>query len=119
MGRSLAPIDAELVYKLAKLGSTQEEIGEFFGVDQATISRRFSSEFALGRAACKISLRRWQIKRAHAGSDPMLIHLGKVYLGQTDKLDVTSNGEQVKTVLHFDSDGFGDETPESPGGAPA
>jgi hypothetical protein len=25
------------------------------------------------------------------GSDRMLIHLGKVYLGQTDRLDVTNN----------------------------
>ncbi len=33
------------------------------------------------------------------GSDRMLIHLGKVYLGQTDRLDVTSTGGTTQVVL--------------------
>ncbi len=105
MARPLAEVDADVVFKLAKIGCTQEEIGEFFGCDGSTISRRFSKEFYLGRAACKTSLRRWQMKRAHAGSDPMLIHLGKVYLGQSDKLDVTSGGSPVSPTFNIVDNG--------------
>jgi hypothetical protein len=35
-----------------------------------------------------------------AGSDTMLIHLGKVYLGQTDKVDVTTRG--APTVVYVE-----------------
>lgn len=82
MGRPLKPIDAEQVYKLARLGCTQDEIGDYFGCVRSVISDRFRPEFELGRAASKMSLRRWQMKRAQAGSDAMLIHLGKHHLGQ-------------------------------------
>ncbi len=32
------------------------------------------------------------------GSDVMLIHLGKVYLGQTDRVDVTSGDKPLKYI---------------------
>ncbi len=99
MGRPLKEIDAEQVFKLARLGCTQEEIGEWFDVDHAQISRRFAREFQLGKTECKTSLRRWQIKKARSGCTTMLIHLGKVYLGQTDRLDLTSNGTSVQPVF--------------------
>ena len=86
MGRPLKPIDADQVYKLARLGCTQDEIADVFGVDQATISRRFASEFARARGECRISLRRAQFRRAIKDrSDSMLIHLGRVYLGQGER----------------------------------
>jgi hypothetical protein len=92
MGRPAKDIDAELVRKLAKIGCTQDEIADFFGVTQSVISERFRSDFHLGCAESKISLRRMQFKRAMQGSDRMLIHLGKVFLGQTDRLDVRGQG---------------------------
>jgi hypothetical protein len=100
MGRPAKDIDAETVRKLAKLGCNQDEIADFFGVTQSVISERFRSDFHLGRAESKISLRRMQFKRAMQGSDRMLIHLVKVYLGQTDRLDVTNQG--VRTVVYID-----------------
>ncbi len=81
MGRPAKPIDSELVRKLAKMGCTQGDIAEFFDCSQSVISERFRSDFNLGSAESKISLRRMQWKAARAGSVPMLIHLGKVYLG--------------------------------------
>lgn len=96
MGRPLKEIDAEEVYKLAKLGCTQVDIAEFFGCDEKTIRNRFSDDFRQGKEQGKISLRRYQWKRARAGSDPMLIHLGKTYLGQADRLDVTTKGEPLE-----------------------
>jgi hypothetical protein len=101
MGRPAKDIDAELVRKLAKLGCTQDEIADFFGVTQSVISERFRSDFHLGCAESKISIRRMQIKRAMQGSDRMLIHLGKVYLGQTDRVDVTSQGKS--TVVYIEA----------------
>jgi hypothetical protein len=98
MGRPLKDIDAEMVCKLARMGCTQEDIAEYFACSRSVVSERFRREFHLGRAASRISLRRAQWKRAMGGSDRMLIHLGKVHLGQTDRLDVTTRGEAVRVV---------------------
>jgi hypothetical protein len=101
MGRPAKNIDAELVRKLAKLGCTQDEIADFFGVTQSVISERFRSDFHLGSAESKISIRRVQFKRAMHGSDRMLIHLGKVYLGQTDRVAVTSQGKPMTVIVEY------------------
>lgn len=85
MARPLKVVNEEEVYKLARLGCTTEEIGDFLGVSHDTISRRFANEMSLGLSERKISLRRYQWKSAKSGSVPMLIHLGKQYLGQSDK----------------------------------
>ncbi len=95
MARPLKEIDGEQVFKLARLGCTQEDIAEFFGCSDSTISERFRNEFHLGRGASKISLRRAQFKTALSGCAAMLIHLGKQYLGQTDRLDIRSAGELI------------------------
>ena len=99
MGRPPTEIDGDTVRKLAKLGCNQDEIADFFGVTQSVISERFRSDFHLGCAESKISIRRMQFKRAMQGSDRMLIHLGKVYLGQTDRLDVTSKGKPLMITI--------------------
>ena len=95
MGRPLAVIDVEQVYKLARLGCTNQEIGDWFNVNGETIRVRFMDVLKLARSDQKISLRRKQHKTAMKGSVPMLIHLGKHYLGQTDspKPDETENPE--------------------------
>lgn len=102
-GRPRKEIDAEGVRKLAKLGCTNEEIGDFFGVSREFVRTRYMQELILGRAEQKISLRRLQFKRAYAGSDPMLIHLGKNYLGQADKI-VTQNADDATQLRDFLAD---------------
>lgn len=119
MGRPLKPVDDEQVYKLAKLGCTQEEIGEFFGCDKATISRRFSTEFELGKAACKTSLRRLQMKKAYSGCTVMLIHLGKVHLGQADKIDINAAGSLKINVIYEDDNTQASTPPPGPAEDPA
>ena len=99
-GRPAREIDGEQVRKLSRLGCNQDEIADFFGVTQSVISERFRSDFHLGCAESKISIRRMQFKRAMLGSDRMLIHLGKVYLGQTDRLDVTS--KSARTAIYIE-----------------
>ncbi len=91
MARPLKQIDAEQVFKLAQVGLTQKEIAEFFDVAQQTISERFKVEYHRARRYWKLSLRRAQFVRATRDrSDSMLIHLGKTYLGQGDKLEITT-----------------------------
>lgn len=83
MGRKPLPIDAEQVYKIARLGCTHQEIADFFGCHPDTIRDRFPEELARARAAGKISLRRAQrIRAIRDRSDRMLIHLGQIELGQ-------------------------------------
>ena len=113
MGRPRKKIDPEAVRRMAALGCTQDEIADVLGCDQATISKRFSSEFACARARWKTSLRRAQTIRAvNDRSDAMLIHLGKVYLGQA----ATGDGGALDDIL----DGVlaGGEDPADPGEVP-
>ena len=100
MSRPLKEISGEQVYRLASYGLTQEEIGEVFGCSHSVISERFRQEYTSARGSWKMSLRRAQTRRAiKDGSDAMLIHLGKTYLGQTDRLDITSKGEQAGATV--------------------
>jgi hypothetical protein len=92
VGRPPKDIDADQVFRLARLGLTQADIAEIFDVSQSVISERFRSEFTRARGHWKLSLRLAQWKRAKAGSDAMLIHLGKSVLGQTYKVDITTKG---------------------------
>jgi hypothetical protein len=83
---------------------TQAEIADVFDVSLSVISERFRTEITRARAHWKLSLRRAQWKRAKAGSDAMLIHLGKSELGQTYKLDVANTGKPtVVYVAHADN----------------
>jgi hypothetical protein len=104
VGRPLTPIDAEQVFKLGRLGLTQAEIADVFNISPSVISERFRTEITRARAHWKMSLRRAQWRRAKAGSDAMLIHLGKSELGQTYKVDVATTGKPtVIYVEHADN----------------
>lgn len=115
MGRPLADIDVEQVKKLARIGCTQAEIAEILGCSQQTISDRFSVEYASARASLKMSVRRAQVYRGiKAKSDTMLIHLGKVYCGQTDRLDVTSDGKPVQPIFELVGNDSGNQGVPTP-----
>ncbi len=72
---------------MASWGCKTVEIAEHFGCSDETITRRYMAELIKGRTALKTNLRQWQLRRAQAGSDTMLIWLGKQLLGQSDKLE--------------------------------
>jgi hypothetical protein len=104
-------IDVAQVEKLARIGCTQEEIGDILGCSQQTISDRFSVEYARARASLKTSLRRAQVIRAVKDrSDTMLVHLGRVYLGQSGESDGMSGQEVLSRILadHARKNGKGD-----------
>jgi hypothetical protein len=103
IGRPRKPVDPDIVFKLASIGCTQREIGAWFGVDETTIRYRFTEIYERGKENGKTSLRRMQWKRARAGSDPMLIHLGKHYLGQSER-SADSGDDDIIEELRKESD---------------
>jgi hypothetical protein len=113
-GRPRKEIDFEIVRKLAAIGCTNAEIGAWFNCDESTIRGRCSEEVRLGKEDGKTSLRRMQWKRARAGSDTMLIHLGKHMLGQTDKVQVTGPDDIIDEIRReTGQQGMAEESPES------
>ena len=97
-GRPKRAVDEKIVYKLACIGCTYDEISTITGVARATLNERFSERIKKGHERMKRSLRRAQLKRALEGSDTMLIWLGKNQLGQTDRTE--STGTLEVTVNH-------------------
>jgi hypothetical protein len=93
-GRPPADIDLTVVRRAASIGCTHEEIAVLAGVERSTIQRRLVDDpevqlaIAEGRENGRTALRRLQWQRANAGSDTMLIWLGKQLLGQRDKADL-------------------------------
>jgi hypothetical protein len=103
VARPRKELDAEAVYKLARLGCTQAEIADVFNVGQATISRNYGSDYARAQGEFKTSLRRAQYLRAVKDkSDTMLVHLGKHWLGQGDRNGPTEPTDQPPAT---DADG--------------
>ena len=91
MGRRRKIVDAQRVIYLASIGHTIEEIAALCDCGRDTIYRRFATQCEKGRKLAEGQIRRKQFERAMAGSDTMLIWLGKQYLGQRDKHEVETN----------------------------
>ena len=98
-GRPKKEIDREQFETLCEIQCTQSEICSVLKVTDKTLTRwcnetydkSFSEIYKSLSEGGKSSLRRWQFKKAQDGSVPMLIWLGKQYLGQRDKTEVTEN----------------------------
>ena len=92
MGRPRVEVNWDLVKALCEIQCTLEEIIAVTGVTESTIERackrehkRTFADFSREkRRGGLISLRRAQWARMRAGSDTMLIWLGKQHLGQKD-----------------------------------
>lgn len=63
------------------------EIAAFCEVSVDTLERRFADAVKKGHELRNQALRTKQFQKAMAGSDKMLIWLGKQHLGQSDKID--------------------------------
>lgn len=99
-GRPRIDIDWKAFDALCKLQCTRDEIAGFFEVSPDTISRAvkrtYGVDFAAYRdlkgAAGRVSLRRAQYQLALAGNATMLIWLGKQWLAQRDRTELTGAG---------------------------
>ena len=83
-------IDTEQLQKLAKLGCTNKEMGDFFGCSADLLEKSYSEFLTKGRAEQKMRLRQLQWNSAERGNIVMQIFLGKNLLGQTDKIETTN-----------------------------
>tara|TARA_Y100000401_G_C8318497_1_gene223915 strand:+ start:410 stop:712 length:303 start_codon:yes stop_codon:yes gene_type:complete len=77
-------LDTDQIKKLASLGCTNKEIGDFFGCSADLIEKSYSEFLTKGRAEQKLRLRQLQWKSAEKGNIVMQIWLGKQYLGQSE-----------------------------------
>lgn len=92
VGRDKKIVPPNEVYKLAAIGCKNQEIADWFGIDENTLTYNFSEEITKGRVSLKQSLRKAQLSVALSGNATMLIWLGKNLLGQSESpLDTESN----------------------------
>lgn len=97
-------IDLAAIERLASIQCTDEEIAAVLGVSTDTIGRRklddpeFAKALFDGRSKGRATLRRLQWQRANAGSDTMMIWLGKQTLGQRDRFEADVNHHVTSTT---------------------
>lgn len=97
-GRPQKDFDKKDFENLCGLMCTQSEICTFFNTTDKTLVKWCKRTYKMDFSECfkrfsgkgKISLRRKQFEVAMRGNTPMLIWLGKQYLGQTDKVENTN-----------------------------
>ena len=105
-GRPKAEISQTEFEKLCAMQATEQEICDWFGVTDKTLSRwcgevygkTFSEVFRQKRGVGKISLRRTQFHLAEK-SPAMAIWLGKQYLGQKDEVTVDNGNNELMQAL--------------------
>ena len=112
-GRPRKKLDWKIIEGQATVGATQEEIAAYFECDPDTLCRHCKKEYDITfaeyleqkRGVGNVALRRKQMQAALAGSETMLIWLGKNKLGQSNKLEtknehtINSFSELVKETL--------------------
>ena len=91
MSRPLKSINPDEIVEYAAKGCTGEHIAQILNISQALLYRRFKNALNKGRTIRNSSIQQRQVERALNGSDTMLIWLGKQFLDQTDKREVTNN----------------------------
>jgi len=101
-GRPRAVVDAETVGKLAEMGCTTDEIGDWFNVDGSTIRRNFGHVCRQAKAKTKVKLRNAQLETALKGDKTMLVWLGKQLLKQSDNGQL--GGDDVRILPWTDEE---------------
>ncbi|HUX65577.1 MAG TPA: hypothetical protein VMV42_00385 [archaeon] len=99
MGRPLKPISEGRVFKLASIGLTYGEIAVVEECDPSTLTKRLSHVIKKGHERRNASLRRKQFEVAMSGNVGMLVWLGKQYLDQRDKQEVTNGPDPLAELL--------------------
>lgn len=105
MGRPKIELDWTQFDSLCGIQCSLVEIAAYFNCSEDTIERRvkeehgvtFAEYFATKRGKGKVALRRKQYEVALSGNVPMMIWLGKQYLGQQDKQENT--GERPINII--------------------
>ncbi len=100
-GRPKKEIDYDAVERLASIMCTQQEIANHLNLHVTTLLRdeQFCYVYKKGLDEGKMSIRRQQYKSALSGNVTMQIWLGKQYLNQRDRNEITNK----ETVDKLDS----------------
>jgi DNA-binding Lrp family transcriptional regulator len=77
-------VDRDLVFRLACIQCSDQEIAEVVGVSVDTLRRRFSKILEQGKQEGRQSLRRAMYEKAMNGDSRLQIFLSKQYLGMRD-----------------------------------
>ena len=85
MARPRKKIDPLQVEEIAVIGCPNAEIAGILGCDEAILCRRFDRAIRKGQLRRNITLRRKMYELAMSGNVTMLVWLGRLCLGQTDK----------------------------------
>jgi len=97
-------LDPAGVEKLAAIGCTDVDIAEFYGCSDRHVRGRYREALDAGRARMKRRLRIAQLKAVKQGNIAMMIWLGKQYLGQSDKQEMTTHGGVLRIVERIEPD---------------
>lgn len=100
--RSLDKNELATLRKLASIGSSDTEICHILKVHRQTLYK-YQDIIDEGKAILHGNLRRAQVEKALIEKDSrMLIWLGKQMLGQTDKLDTTTEHSIKPEIVIYD-----------------
>jgi len=103
-GRPRKILDEQLIVDHASKGYTMEELAAVTGVHIDTLRNNYSNAIKRGISLRDASLRRKQVEVAESGNPTMLIWLGKQYLEQRDKNEVSGKDGSplpVQIVTNF------------------
>lgn len=110
MARPRIDIKKDQFEKLCAIQCTKEEISAFFNCSEDTIERwchreygeSFAVVFSKKRGLGRVSLRRHQFRMAE-NNPTMAIWLGKQYLGQADRQEVSVAIQDDETIREMES----------------
>ena len=88
-GRPFIELDPALLEDLAGIGCTMIEMASICKCSVDTLERNYAEPIKKGRNELNMSLKRKQVTLAKEGNPTMLIWLGKQYLNQRDKQELT------------------------------
>lgn len=97
MARPRKQVDEKLIYELALIHCTDEEISRIIGISPDTLHRHYAEIVSKGKDEGKARIRRAQIKYALAGNHTLLIWLGKCILQQVEFTQ--DEVKQIKEIL--------------------
>lgn len=98
LGRPKKSFTDEEIAQMSKYafeGCQNTTIANLMDISIDTLQLHFKTLLCKKRCERKLRLRQQQNKAAKGGNPALLIFLGKNYLDQTDKRDITSGGEQI------------------------
>ena len=108
MGRPKKKISLEQVERLASYGCTASNIADFFGCNQATISRRFGKVLTAAKAEYISKIRMAQLRSALQGNPKMLAFLGERECGQVVIKEAIPVSSQSRFLVVLEGGGNGE-----------